>query len=94
MVIGAVFHSSAFPSVGGLLLPLLPLLLLLLLLQNNCCSLPGPAAGTTDQLHRLCFQEPFQLDVQGFELHKFPTNMAYSEFFLEEPMLVAALRNF
>ncbi|CAK9091270.1 Uncharacterized protein in dcmA 3'region (Fragment) [Durusdinium trenchii] len=32
-------------------------------------------------------EEPFQLDVQGFELHKFPTNMAYSEFFLEDNIL-------
>ena len=32
----------------------------------------------------LVLEEPFQLDVQGFELHKFPTSMSYQDFFLEE----------
>lgn len=32
-------------------------------------------------------EEPFQLDLQGFELHKFPTSMSYTDFFQEENIL-------
>ena len=32
-------------------------------------------------------EEPFQLDLQGFELHRCPTAVAYEDFFLEENIL-------
>lgn len=31
-------------------------------------------------------EEPFELDTQGFELHRWPTEMSYEDFFREAPL--------